>query len=116
MANVTGVSDEELKLSDANDVQPLNALSPMDVRSAKSKLFKPVQPSNALSPIVETLEMFGVVVSVTQLAKLALPIDLTFEKSKLSKAAQFRKAVSLIKHSVSGRDSVVSFSQPSKQE
>ena len=87
------VSDEVLKLTDANAVQPLNALGPMDVRSVKSKLVKPVQPSNE-----------------------PLPIDVTFEKSKLSKAVQLRKAVSLIKNAVCGRDSVLRLVQPSKQE
>ena len=111
-----GLFDSDLILIDANALHPVNALEPMDVRLTKSKLVKPVQPSNEPSPIVDTFEIWAASVSATQPLKLPLPMDVTLEKSKLFKAVQPRKAVSLIKYSVCGRDSVVSFSQPSKQE
>ena len=105
-----------MKLTDANAVQPLNALGPIDERLVKSKLVKLVQPSKAFSVIEVSLEMLGVDANAVQPLKLPLPIDVTFEKSKLSKAAHPRKAVSLIKNSVCGRDSFVRLVQPSKQE
>ena len=113
---VIGVSDEELKLIDFNALQSVNALVPIDVRFSKSKLVKPVQPSNEPSPIVVTPDVLGVEANEVQPLKLPLPIDVTFVKSNSSKAVQPRKAVSLIKNSVCGRDSVFRLVQPSKQE
>ena len=66
--------------------------------------------------IVVSLEMLGVDANAVQPLKLPLPREVTFVKSKLSKAAQSRNAVSLTANSVSGRDSVLRLVQPSKQE
>ena len=41
---VKGVSAEELKVNDANAVQPLKALGPIDVRSVNSKFVRLVHP------------------------------------------------------------------------
>ena len=41
---VIGSSDEELKVNDANAVQPLKALGPIDVRSVNSKFVRLVHP------------------------------------------------------------------------
>ena len=105
-----------MKVNDANAVQSLKALGPIDERLVKSKLVRLVQPSKAFSVIVVSLEMLGVDANAVQPLKLPLPIDVTFVKSNSSKAVQFRNAVSLTANSFSGRDSVLRLVQPSKQE